>query len=159
MDGPACKRILSALLAGALLAGPGCTRRYIIPTDELQKLDGFDDRALDPDANPRASARRHPVRKLLSNNGVELSFDAYTDLRLLGPNVSTGGRFRQIRVTPSLFEGVLTESNQAFRVDLLSVSFGQIEAIDPLSTTLVVVGVVTAALAALVLLIPRAVLD
>jgi hypothetical protein len=140
--------LLSALLAGALLAGPGCYRQYVIPVDELRKLDGF---GTPPGAK---SSFRYRERVLTAADGSTVAFSTGTTLRLAGPEVT--GNFRYIHLTPTHFEGVLLGMEQPVLVDLSAIQFAQVEGLDPLSSLITLVATLAVGAVGFVILLSLA---
>jgi hypothetical protein len=125
-------RLVSVLIASALVGTTGCYRNYVIPRDELKKLDGFED-------SPKR--RERPFRIIQSADHSDVRFDATTQLMVEGP-IRAGGQFSQIRVTPTHFDGVLLDG-QSLHLDLGSIQSAELRAIDGLPTALVA-GTITA---------------
>ena len=129
-------RFVSLFLAIALLSGSGCVRRYTIPTAELRKLDGFEARPLSP-----GRSAVQPYRLLQSDDGATVTFEASTELLLRGATGLSGGRFRQIRVTPAFFDGVLADPAQPpLHLDFTSIQGAEATVVDPARTALLLLG-------------------
>jgi len=131
---------VSVMLTLALFSGQGCFRGYVIPTVELQKLDGFDAEARPPEGE-RVPTQGPvtvpaPFRTLQSADGSSIPFDASSQLWLHSGTQELGGKFRRLQVTPSLLDGVLQDQAQPLHLELSSVQHATLIRLDPTLTLL-----------------------